>query len=96
MLETDRLHKVVDLVEAELVVLLEEDEAVENAQVGVRVEVPDVLQVMIVEHDKRVAVTASVQPDDVPVLVILKPSWCCYTHTKTLICIMYEKAIHVA
>ena len=66
MLETDRLHKVVDLVEAELVVLLEEDEAVENAQVGVRVEVPDVLQVMIVEHDKRVAVTASVQPDDVP------------------------------
>ena len=66
MLEADRLDEVVDLVEAELVVLLEEDEAVENAQVGVRVEVPDVLQVMIVEHDKRVAVTASVQPDDVP------------------------------
>ena len=66
VLEAHRLHKVVDLVEAELVVLLEEDEAVENAQVGVRVEVPDVLQVMIVEHDKRVAATASAQPDDVP------------------------------
>ena len=54
-MDADRLDELVDDVLAEFAVEVEEDLAVANGEFGVSLEVPDVLQVVVVQQVNRVA-----------------------------------------